>query len=992
MMSNTTIRRAVRFALASSAAATAMYGVTATAQDAPPQDAATDVGTIVVTGTRIVSPNLQSISPVTAITEEDLALTGKIRIEDIMNQLPQAFAAQGSNISNGSDGTASIDLRGLGVNRTLTLVNGRRVMPGDPDGGSAADLNQIPLALVKRVDVLTGGASSVYGADAVAGVVNFVMDTEFEGLRFDANYSFYDHSNDNGSAAGQAVAARGFPLPDSSVNNGYAKEFSLALGVGGPGDRGHATFYATYRDVDKVLQSEYEYSSCALNSGATFTCGGSGTTSPAHFFTSLATTPTCPAGGCIVGTGNVLRPYVGATDAFNFGPTNYYQRPDERYTAGAFINYDVSEQVEAYGELMFMDDRSVSQIAPSGAFFPGITVNCDNPLWTAQMVTEFCGPGALPTDFSVVYPGRRNIEGGGRQDDINHESYRAILGFRGELTPSWSYDGYFQHGRTKRNSTYLNDFSITRLGRALQVRTNPATGQPACISVIDGSDPNCVPWNIWQIGGVNDAGLGYLQTPGFIRAEAQQQIAHLDFTGDLTNAIKLPSAESGLAINVGAEYRDERTSFNPDVAFQTGDLAGQGGATTPTQGSYNVKEVFMEARLPLIEGKTAFQALSIEAGYRYSEYSVGPQTDTYKVGLDWAPIDALRFRASYQRAVRVANIGELFSTQSVALDGTTDPCDGTPGDGLSNGPDPGVTLAQCQLTGMTAAQFGNVPENPAAQYNGLLGGNPLLEPETSDTTSFGFVFRPDFANLVVAIDYFDIEIENTISSVNGGNADTYINQCIQTGDPGLCGLIHRSPTGSLWLQNTGFIEDTSLNLGGLTTSGVDIQANYSVDIGEHRFGVNLVGTKLMDLSTAPLPDGDFYDCKGLMGGVCVVNPEWRHSLRFDWRTPWAGLDLSATWRYFGSTDLDKSSTDTQLAGAVPATDASLDSINYFDLTAAMTFADNYTFRVGANNILDEDPPLIGQANCPAGPCNGNVFAQTYDTLGRQIFMTLTVDF
>jgi outer membrane receptor protein involved in Fe transport len=984
-----------------------MYGVTATAQEAPPQEAATDVGTIVVTGTRIVSPNLQSISPVTAITEEDLALTGKVRIEDIMNQLPQAFAAQGSNISNGSDGTATVNLRGLGVNRTLVLVNGRRLMPGDPDGGSAADLNQVPLALVKRVDVLTGGASSVYGADAVAGVVNFVMDTEFEGLRLDANYSFYDHHNGNDSQAAQAVAARNFALPDSSVNNGYTRDFSVALGVGGPGDRGHATFYATYRKVEAVLQSEYDFSSCALNSGAAFTCGGSGTTSPAHFFTFWPATTTCPVAGCIVGSNNALRPYTGA-DAFNFGPTNYFQRPDERYTAGAFINFDVNEQVEAYGELMFMDDRSVSQIAPSGAFFPGVTVNCDNPLWDPSMFQEFCGVGGLTAnDFTVVYPGRRNVEGGGRQDDINHESYRAVVGFRGELSPAWSYDAYFQHGRTKRNSTYQNDFSITRLSRALNVRdADPGPGvDPQCISAIDGTDPNCVPWNIWQIGGVTagDPGLAYLQVPGFIRAEAQQQIAHIDFTGDLTNFIKLPSAESGLAINVGAEYRDESTEFRPDITFQTGDLAGQGAPTLPTDGGYNVTEAFMEARLPLVEGRTGIQALSIEGGYRYSDYSVGFTTDTYKVGLDWAPIEALRFRGSYQRAVRVANIGELFSPQFVGLDGTTDPCDGVLDSDIANGGDNdgqfdqgevSATQAQCLLTGLPAGLYGQVAENQAAQYNGLLGGNPQLEPETADTVSFGVVFRPDFANLVVAVDYFDIEVDNTISSVLGGNANTYINQCIQTGNPAFCSLIVRDPaSGSLWRNPTGYIVDTSLNLGALTTSGIDVQANYSVDIGEHRLSFNLIGTMLEDLSTAPLPDNDFYDCKGFYGGTCgTPAPDWRHSLRADWRTPWAGLDLSLTWRYFGSSDLETTSGDSQLAGPVQATDAHHAAVDYLDLTAAMTFADNYTLRVGANNVLDEEPPLVGQANCPAGPCNGNVWAQVYDTLGRQIFMTLTIDF
>jgi iron complex outermembrane receptor protein len=1000
-MAHLKLKRAVRLALATSAATSAMYGATAAAQDQE-QTGDETISTVVVTGSRISSPNLESISPVTAITSEDMGLTGKVRVEDIINQLPQAFAAQGSNISNGADGTASVDLRGLGVNRTLVLVNGRRLMPGDPDGGSAADLNQIPLSLVKRVDVLTGGASSVYGADAVAGVVNFVMDNEFEGLRFDANYSFYDHSNDNNSAAAQAVRARGFQLPESSVSNGYTKDFTLALGVGAPGDRGHATFYAGYREVDAVLQSEYDYSSCALNSGDVFTCGGSGTTTPVHFFTAFPATPTCPAAGCILTTGNVLRPYVGATDAYNFGPTNYYQRPDERYTAGAFLDFDVSEKVKAYGELMFMDDRSVSQIAPSGAFFPAVEVNCDNPLWSQSLFDELCGAGGLTAaEFTTIYPGRRNVEGGGRQDDIGHESYRAIAGFKGEITSAWQYDAYFQHGRTKRNSTYLNDFSITRLERALQVRTDdrvdadgnplPTFGTPQCISAIDGTDPACVPWNIWQLGAVDDAGLAYLQTPGLIRAEAEQQIAHADFTGDLTDFIKLPSAETGLAINVGFEYRDESTEFSPDTQFQTGDLAGQGGATLPTAGSFNVKEAFLEARLPLVEGRTGIQALSVEGGYRYSEYNLGFETDTYKAGLDWAPIEALRLRGSYQRAVRAPNIGELFSPQTVLLDGTTDPCDGTAGDGLDNGPT--ATLEQCLLTGMTAAQYGTVPENPAAQYNGLLGGNVNNQPETADTLSFGFVFRPAFANLTVAVDYFEIEVDDAISSVFGGNADQYILECISTGDPVFCDTIHRDGRGSLWINADGFIDDKARNLGGLKTTGIDVQANYTVDIGEHRLGFSLVGTILDELATAPLPDNDFYDCQGLYGGTCGgPAPEWRHSFRADWRTPWAGLDLSTTWRYIGETDLEKTSTDDQLAGTVPATDAHFDATNYIDLTAAITFADQYTLRLGANNVLDEEPPLIGQANCPAGPCNGNVFAQAYDTLGRQYFMTLTIDF
>ena len=741
------------------------------------------------------------------------------------------------------------------------------------------------------------------------------MDTEFEGVRVDYNYSFYNHKNDT-QGVQDIVDARGFPLPDSSVNVGYSKDFSIAVGIGGAEGRGHATFYAGYREADPILQAEFDYSACTLNlsgTGSTRTCGGSQTSDPAGFFVvtpmgAISSTAVCPSGGCVTGAGGILRPFT-ANDAFNFGPTNYYQRPDERYTAGVFANFKMSEKADVYGEMMFMDDRTVAQIAPSGSFFGQYALRCDNPYWsqggagTGSQFHEFCGQFGLgAADSANLLVGRRNTEGGGRQDDVGHESYRIVAGVRGELSDIFSYDFYVQHGETKRNSTYLNDFSIRRTGLALNAAPDGAGGA-ACGVNVDADpandDANCVPWNIWQAGGVDPASLAYLQTPGFIRASARQEIAHFDVTADFSNSVKLRSTETGLAVNFGAEYRDEKTVFNSDIAFASGDLAGQGGATLPVRGRFDVSELFAEARLPLVEGMTGIQSLSIEAGYRFSDYSTGFSTDTYKAGMDWAPVDMLRFRGSYQRAVRAPNVGELFSSQSVALDGSQDPCAGILGnaDGTD---DPTATQAECSLTGMTAAQYGNSPPNPAGQYNGFLGGNPELTPETSDTISFGLVFRPEIGDLSVAIDYFNIEITDTISSTVGGNADTYINSCIDTGLPEFCDLVNRDSLGSLWLTPGGFIVDTSLNLGTLTTEGVDLQASYTLNFGEHRLGFNLVGTYLMDLSNAPLPGGESYDCTGFYGNTCgVPAAEWRHSFRANWRTPWNGLDVAATWRHFG---------------------------------------------------------------------------------------------
>jgi outer membrane receptor protein involved in Fe transport len=978
---------------------------------------------VVVTGSRIVSPNLQSISPITAIGAEELNIAGKSRIEDVLNQLPQAFASQGSNISNGSDGTATVDLRGLGARRTLVLVNGRRMMPGDPSGGSAADLNQIPLSLVKRVDVLTGGASSVYGADAVAGVVNFVMDTEFEGVRIDSNYTFYNHKNDDENSQ-SLNELRNYPLPKGTVNVGYSKDFSIAVGIGGAEGRGHATFYAGYREVDPVLESQFDYSSCTMGIGSSvangitatnLSCGGSGTSDPAHFFV-VDPRPDDPnddddTGGQIVANrtfnpDGTIRNFVNAQDQYNFGPVNYFQRPDTRYTAGVFGNFKLNEKADVYGEFMYMDDRSVAQIAPSGAFLGAaqFTVNCDNPYWSASMRQEFCGQFGLTSndDFGQLLVGRRNTEGGGRQDDVGHSSYRIVTGVRGELNDILSYDGYFLTGESQRNETYLNDFSTRRTALALNARVdtriNPdgtpvnanTFGTPQCVAFLEGTDANCVPWNIWQQGGVDPKALAYLQTPGFQRATARTEVVHFDMTADLTSMVKLPSTETGLVFNVGAEYRDEKTNFTVDEEFRTGDLSGQGAPTLPVFGRYDVSEAFIEGRLPLVEGKTGAKSLSVEAGYRFSDYSTGFSTDTYKAGFDWAPIDMLRFRASYQHAVRAPNVGELFSTNFVGLDGGTDPCAGDA---------PAKTQAECALTGMTAGQYGHVPENPAGQYNGLLGGNVNLTPESSDTISYGLVFRPDVGDLSVAVDYFDIKIEDTISSVVGGNADTFINNCIDSGDPLFCGKVHRDGFGSLWLSATdAYIIDTSDNLGTLKTTGVDLQASYTLNLGEHRLGFNLVGTKLFELSNAPLPGSDSYDCTGFYGNTCGnPSPSWRHSLRTNWRTPWNGLDIAATWRYFGDSKTERLSGNEQLAGSVNANGLGykIPAYSYVDLTASMTFAEKFTVRLGANNLFDKSPPIIpsgGLTDCPAGPCNGNTFAQMYDALGRQVFAAVTVDF
>ena len=1017
MTPNIEITRAVRLALIMAAAA-AGTSIPALAQD----QRSDTLETVVVTGSRIVVPNQQAISPVTSISSESISESGKSRVEDILNSMPQIFAAQGANVSNGSNGTATVNLRGLGSNRTLVLVNGRRLHTGSPGGSAAADLNFIPSQLIKRVEILTGGASSTYGADAVGGVVNFIMDDKFEGLKIQANYGFYDHHNGNSVAS--VVAARpNYVLPPSGVHTGFSKDVAFELGFNTPDSNGNAVFYGTFRKSDAVLQSNFDFSSCTLNSGATFSCGGSSTTAP-PFSNGRFRLLNPATGGTIAGVigqnstfaadGSLVRfpsttAFVNA-NAYNFGPLNFYQRPDERYTLGTFAHYKFNDHATAYTEIMYMNDRNVSQIAPSGAFSlghptnpgGGVFVSCGNPLLSPQMLASWCtGRGLTAADNTLLVIGRRNVEGGGRQQDFTFNSYRVVIGAKGEIAEGWSYDVSGMQGNVNLSSIYLNDLSWEKIQKSLLVTS--VGGVPTCNSVIDGSDPSCVPWNIFKVGGVTPQAAQYLSVPLLARGSVLQRVVDANVTGDLEKyGAKLPGASSGLSLNFGVDYSTSKSDFQPDEAFQKGLGAGQGAATLPIGGSVTAHEAYFETRLPILSDRAGAKSLTAEAGYRYSDYKlqqagiggVGSSfsANTYKFGVEWSPIDDIRVRGSYQRATRVPNVGELYSPVQVGLAGTIDPC--------SSGT-PALSATQCARTGVTAAQYGNVENNPANQYNGLVGGSPLLQPETAKTTSFGVGFQPHFVpGLRVQIDYFDIKIDN---AVQNPGADFTLILCGTTGNPAACARIHRDADGSLLTQD-GFVRDLTTNIGSIQTKGIDVDAGYSHTIGSAgKLAFDLVATHLNKYEVSP-QTGVTYDCVGLYGPTCVASspagapvPKDRYTFGTTWMTPWHGLDVKLGYRYISAIKQEDTSSNPFLSQigsivGIPLTDVNLASRSYIDLSASIKFAEKYKFRLGINNVTDKDPPIIGGSNCPAGPCNGNTYPNTYDTLGRQIFANFTAEF
>jgi iron complex outermembrane recepter protein len=964
--------QAIAFGVGAGVAASA---AAQTAPAAPAAATSEKIEKIEVTGSRISAANLESTSPITTVDAQTIKVDGLRSVENLLNNLPQVVADQGGNISNGSTGTATVNLRNLGASRTLVLVNGRRLPPGSPRL-YASDLNQVPAPLIKRVEILTGGASAIYGSDAVAGVVNFIMNDKFEGAQFEVNQSFYNHQQHDSSGLSDVIAARAisnsaqFKVPSDKSSDGKIFDMSMLLGGNFANGKGNATAFFSYKKEDALLQSERDFSACsagnATNNAVTvtngvtlrpgFRCGGSSTSFPGRFIVAAGNRTVADAAGNV-------RPYVAANDQYNFGPLNYFQRPSERYGFNASANYDVMENVKVYSEFSFHDDRTVAQIAPSGLFgFDASGDNAihgDNPLLSSQWRTALGLTGTTSNDTADALIFRRNVEGGGRQDDIRHTSYRTVIGVKGEFAKYWNYDIFAQSGRVVYQETYKNDFSIARTALALDV-IRDATGNIVCRSAAARA-AGCVPYNLWSLGGVTQAAVNYLATPGFQKGFTDQKIQSGSLSVDLGNyGWKLPSANNGIGLAFGVER--------------------QGGPTIGLGGAYTSKEVFLEVRAPLIEGKAFADLLSVNGSYRNSDYNTGQKTDSFGFGIEWAPIKAVRSRASYQRAARAANVVELFTAQGRGLFNLdADPC----------GPSRTATAAQCARTGVTAAQYGTeILDSPAGQYNALFGGEKALKPEISDSYTLGLVFTP-MRNLSASIDYFQIKVDKVIGSAPPG---TTLQQCLDTGAPQFCSLITRDRLGTLWALPSAQVSALNQNLGKLKTSGVDLSANYIYKLngyGGLKFDFN--GTYTKEFIQEPIKGLGEFDCIGLHGANCgVAQPKWRHKIRTTWETPW-NFDIAATWRHVGSVDAEGTSSNPQLNNpSLAPADRTLGERNYLDLAGSWNATKQLVVRMGVNNVLDKDPPITGVTAAVFG--NANTYPQAYDALGRRFFFNATFMF
>jgi len=993
------------------------------ASSALPANSTLQLQEVVVTGSRIAVPNQTSISPVTFVNAQAFQQIGATRVEDVLNRLPQVFADQNSTSINAGLGTETVDLRGLGAQRTLVLIDGLRMSYGDPRiGGAASDLKMIPTALIENVQILTGGASSIYGADAVAGVVNFKLLDHFQGVKLVVNGGGYFHSNNNNENVitdlenFNASTGNTFKEAPSSVATGAQKQITFIAGMNSADNRGNATFYWSYRNIAKATQNLYSYSACSLSSGflphlvkgktsgtGNFSCGGSLTSYPGTFLKANGGTTTSSN---TVGPGGTLLP-LSAESEYNFGPLNYMQAPDITWSAGAFMHYDVNSHATVYNSLMFMDDHTQLQIAPSGDFGNPVNVSCGNPYLSAEELNLWCGgstagnvnSGGVANGLIIL---RRDVEGPNRVADEEHTDWREVLGVKGSINDDWTYDVSYQFSLVKLVDESLGDFSISKMNFATDVVNGP--NGPECAAtaagIATGLAAGCVPWNIFGTGPVDPAAINYLATDALQRGDIQQHIVDANFTGDMSRYVQLPTAHSGLQLALGSEYRDISSDTLPDAENQTADLASTGGPNLPVNGTIVSWDQYVEARLPLVEDKPFAKSITTDDSYRHSHYAIGKgfDTNTFSAGLTWAPSSDIRFRGTFTRAVRAPNVTELYSPQSVALDGTNDPCAGT---------SPVFSAAQCANTGVAPGRYGTIAANPASQYNGLTGGSPGLKPETAFTTSFGIGITPHWVpNLRLQIDYFDINIKNIIRSIG---ENTILNDCAS--QDLFCDLIHRDALGTLWLTSQGFVTDTDANVGNLREKGIDFDLSYAYDFGRFgRLNASFVGTYLDELVNTPIAAlaSSAYDCAGFYGPTCSSIPagsggpdfKWRHDMTVSWETPFQPLSVTLGWRFLDSVQLESLSSNSNLgqpgsvaSGAISNTDAHLPSISYLDTSVGYHVTDNIQLRIGCNNLLDKDPPLIGSKNLPSPPIgNGNTMPGTYDWGGRFVFGELSAQF
>jgi iron complex outermembrane recepter protein len=982
-------RFAVRASLAAIALSSSTYAFAQEAEDAVEEEASASADKdIVVTGSLIRRANNTAVSPIVTVGETAIDESGAVNLNDALNQVP-SFTTSG-NAATGGQGTggrATINLHGLGSNRNLVLLDGKRLPVSDISGN--VDVNIVPESIIGGIDVITGGASAVYGSDAISGVVNFKTLRGFEGLKADAQYN---------------ISSRG----DAAKMNA-----SLAYGAKFADGRGNLLAAISYADQDPLQGSKRKFFFDKVPSG--FIGYGAFVPSATNAPTGAAVTALFNSYG-VAGTRNPLGSNLGfnndgtlftQTGALNYrGPNGsdgyavvsgnvrqpvgqQIQMLNSLQRKSAFVkgDYEFSDALTVYGQFLYVDLTVSSESGSSLTQFATLTtIPTTNPFIPNDLRTILASrPNATaPFNWSARYVGVPD-----KIFDENYKVQQYQLGFRGDLSDAWSYDVFGSYDETKHTLTNRNAVLKSQVQRLLNAADG---GRSLCTG---GFNP---------FGSANALSLSP-ECRAFITTNAvnKEDLTQTQFQAQLNGELfDLGAGAAQLAL-LGS-YRKNTYAFAPDINFTSASGFAPGGNvesvvnTLPlAKKGISVKEIAAQIDIPLISEKPLFQELSIGAAGRYSDYSTVGATKTYQADARWRPVNELLFRGSYQRAVRAPNIGELFSPpqgQQLAI-GTPPGSIGDPCDFRSTartGANGAQVSALCVAQGIPAAAISSY-QFPTTATGQVVSGNLGLTPEKATTYNFGAVFNAPggdgiFGDFSLSVDYYNIKIKNVISGVPGV---TVLSKCYNldgsnptysaTND--FCRLVNRDVTGQLINVSTPF-----LNLGALETDGIEVQMHWGVparfiaDSG--KLYVDSAIGYLNNYKVQLLPGAAFLDFTGISSGSAGPGsvppraaPKWKALTTFGYKSDHFGFGLR--WRHQGALK------DASFVLTPNTVQVGVKPYNLWDMFATTKVNDNIEFRVGVNNLLDRGLPIVASNQVQTDTA-------LYDVIGRSFYMGVKVGF
>lgn len=964
MYKNNLLANSVRLALVSGAMTAAFTAPAVLAAEE------STVERIEVTGSRIKRTDMEGANPVTTIDAASIEKMSVNNVGDLLQNLTSsAGAATNTQTNNGGDSSTRFSLRGIGSERTLVLINGRRVVAGGGGANSSVDLNTIPTAIVKRVEILKDGASATYGSDAIAGVVNIITKDDFEGFEAKLNYG--------GSDKGDAVT-KGIDVTFGAAN-----------------DRGNVVVALGYSDQGDAFMGDRDFSEFELRAYEDGTTQEGGSSAPP--WVNANTADGRVTRGPEYGD---WRAYDGSTDSYNYNPVNYLQTPSKRRYASMFANYTLGEfgflgEVNSFAEASYVQTTGNRLIAPE-PLAPLIFFGSPAPYSPNNYYNQKMGPKDSNGDAYVIDDWRRRmLETGGRANERDYKTFRTAVGFNGALNNGWDWELSYVWGQSDSVEKAAGYFNLDRVAEAVgptgwldangnlivdgngDAVVDASGSQLVCLNDEGAAIDGCVPLNIFGTPGsadeISPEMLQYISGDYNTTETGQnkQEVLSAIISGDLFD---LPAGSVGFA--AGWESRTESGSYTPDSLILQGITTA--GSAVGTSGGYDVQEFFGELIVPILSEAPMAHLLDFEAAIRYSDYSTFGTNTSGKLGVKWMPVESLMVRATLSEAFRAPTTSDLYGGASVGFPEAIDPCDGnfyTDAEYAAIKASP--NWANCTATGVPANGYDSggveqIPTNGGGSDN--WGGTQDLTPETADVFTAGVVFNPDFIeNFSMSVDYWKIELENAISTVG---TQTRLDGCFESAE--YCDTITRFGADSAAAGGIITVDNYTVNVGGINTSGIDYDLRYTFESGFGDWGLGLDGTYLLEYDKF-LADGSVIDHVGRFeGNHDGMFAELKTNFTINWSI--SDFDTSLITRYISGV------TETEAGWWTDPFERDVDSNVVVDFQTNYNVSEHLVLTAGVDNLFDEQPPFVYSA------FGANTDVSTYDVIGRTIYVRAGIRF